>query len=384
MFLQSRPRGDSQIADMDAKGERIQKPPLIGYWCAHEQYSMHSLLDFVIEAEKGGFTSTMTSDHFHPWWNDNAFGNFTWVWLAAAAERTRKMKFVTGVTSPVYRYHPAIIAQSFASLDTLYPGRIALGLGTGEALNEMPLGFNWPCGDVRLERTKEALKIIRSLWRDNEERKEEINDSLNSRKSKATEKPIKIDSDGFVSYNGTYYKLSKAKLYTPPVQRIPLYFAAAAMKSTQIAAAYSDGLVTFLKAEEAEPLLRLFDKTAKAKGRNISLLEKIVEYKVSYDEDYEKALQSSMFWRATMIKNVFNSKLSDPRELEERAKKEVSEETVKRSVHITTSIEDCIKLIETYVKAGFTRVYVHSTSPNEIKFIKTFCQKIIPYFAKSL
>jgi coenzyme F420-dependent glucose-6-phosphate dehydrogenase len=327
----------------------------------------------------------MTSDHFHPWWHDNAYGNFTWVWLATAAERTKKMKFVTGVTSPVYRYHPAIIAQSFASLDTLYPGRIALGLGTGEALNELPLGFSWPSGGVRLERTREALEIIRSLWQSKEgddEKEEKTNGAQGFHKSKTTEKHIKIDRDGFVTYYGKYYKIRKAKLYTPPVERIPLYFATAAKNSAKVAAEYSDGLVTFLKAEEAEPLLSLFDKAAEAKGRNPSSLEKIVEYKVSYDEDYEKAFQSSMFWRATMIKNVFNSKIADPRELEEKANREVSDETIKKSIQITSSIEDCIKSIEAYVKAGFTRVYVHSTSPDEINFINNFCQKIIPYFAK--
>ena len=93
----------------------------IGYWASQEQYSMHDLLKFAIEAEKFGFGTCMTSDHFHPWWHDGGFGNFTWVWLSAAAERTKKMKFVTGVTAAVYRYNPAIIAQAFASLDVLYP-----------------------------------------------------------------------------------------------------------------------------------------------------------------------------------------------------------------------------------------------------------------------
>ena len=90
-------------------GRASQPQPLLGYWAAHEQYSMQDLLKYVIEAERGGFTTTMTSDHFHPWWHDNAFGNFTWIWIAAAAERTKKMHFTTGVTAPVYRYHPAII-----------------------------------------------------------------------------------------------------------------------------------------------------------------------------------------------------------------------------------------------------------------------------------
>lgn len=107
----------------------------VGYWTSQEQYSMHDLIKFVIEAEKGGFTTTMTSDHFHPWWHDNGYGNFTWVWLAATAKMTKNMRFVTGVTAAVYWYNPAIIAQDFVSLDVLYPGRIALGVGTEEAMN---------------------------------------------------------------------------------------------------------------------------------------------------------------------------------------------------------------------------------------------------------
>jgi G6PDH family F420-dependent oxidoreductase len=147
------------------EGDISQPQQLLGYWAAHEQYSMQDLLKFVVEAERGGFTTTMTSDHFHPWWHDNAFGNFTWIWIATAAERTKKMHFTTGVTAPVYRYHPAIIAQAFASFDALHPGRISLGLGTGEAMNETPLGFDWPSPKVRLARTKEAIDIIKSLWR---------------------------------------------------------------------------------------------------------------------------------------------------------------------------------------------------------------------------
>ena len=100
--------------------------PLVGYWASQEQYSMHDLLEFVTEAEKGGFPSTLTSDHFHPWWHDNGFGNFTWAWLAVAAERTKKMRFITGVTAAVYRYNPGIIAQAFASLDVLHSGRISI------------------------------------------------------------------------------------------------------------------------------------------------------------------------------------------------------------------------------------------------------------------
>ena len=102
------------------RSKHVSEAP-IGYWASQEQYSMQQLIEFVKEAEKGGITTTMTSDHFHPWWHDNGYGNFTWVWMAAAAECTKRMQFTTGVTAAVYRYNPAIIAQAFASLDVLYP-----------------------------------------------------------------------------------------------------------------------------------------------------------------------------------------------------------------------------------------------------------------------
>jgi coenzyme F420-dependent glucose-6-phosphate dehydrogenase len=326
----------------------------IGYWAAHEQYSMHQLLKFVIEAEKGGFTTTMTSDHFHPWWHDNAYSNFTWIWIAAAAEHTKRMQFVTGVTAPVYRYHPAIIAQAFASLDVLYPGRIQLGLGSGEAMNESPLGFDWPRARSRLTRVREAIQIIRELWEGK--------------------------NDGFVNYNGEYFLIRNAKLYTPPVKPIPIYMAATGQQAAKVAAKYSDGLISYLRPVEAGNVIRLFDSTAEKEGRNQNSLEKIAEYKVSFADDYDQAFKSTAFWRATLIKNVFDSDTSDPRKLQRKAEKEVPDEKLKQAIQITTSIEDCIKSLEEYFKAGFTRVYVHSTSPDEIKFVQVFSKKVMPYF----
>ena len=326
----------------------------IGYWAAQEQYSMHDLLKFAVEAEKCGFWTMMTSDHFHPWWHDKAFGNFTWVWIAAAAERTKIMQFVTGVTAPVYRYHPAIIAQAFASLDALYPGRIGLGLGSGEAMNESPLGFDWPRARARLTRTKEAIQVIRKLW----------------------------DADDFVSFNGEYYLVRNAKLYTPPAGRVPIYMAATGQQATRIAAKFSDGLITYLQLAEAGKVLDLFDRAAEKEGRDPGSLEKMAEYKVSFSKDYDKAFRSTEFWRATLIKGVFDSDVSDPRKLQRRAEKEVPDEKLEEAIQVTTSIEDCIKPIEEYFKAGFTRVYVHSTSPDEVDFIRAFTRNVLPHFIK--
>lgn len=334
----------------------------IGYWASQEQYSMQQLIGFVKEAEKGGISTTMTSDHFHPWWHAGGYGNFTWVWLATAAERTNKMHFVTGVTAAVYRYNPGIIAQAFASLDVLYPGRISLGVGSGEAMNEVPLGFDWPDTKVRLARTTEAIQIIKKLWKEG-----------------------RTDKNGFVDFKGEYFSIRNAKLYTPPTSdNIPLYMAAVGTEAIKTAAKYCDGLITVTKADESREILDTFNKSAENVGKDPFSLEKIAKPKICYSTDYDKAFKYIEFWRATLLENAFNTDISDPKELEEKAKKEVSDEQLKKSTPIITSIEDCIKPIEDYFKAGFTRVYIHSTSPEEIKFIELFCNKVLPYLRETL
>ena len=338
---------------------------IVGYWASQEQYSMQDLLKFVTEAEHNGFKTCLTSDHFHPWWHDNGYGNFTWVWLAAAAERTKNMEFITGVTAAVYRYNPAIIAQAFASLDVLYNDRIGLGVGTGEAMNEVPVGFDWPSADVRLARTTEAIQIIRKLWEGSKKEKENNNNNDN----------------GFIEFNGQYFKIKNAKLYTPPSsEKIPLYIAASGEEAIQTTAKYTDGLITTSKPDNSKETFDIFDKTAIEEGKNPDSLEKIAKPKISYSEDYDKAFKSTEFWKSSLIENVFDLNISDPRQLEQKAKDEISNEKVKKSTLIITSIEDCIKSIEEYFKAGFTRVYMHSTSPDEIRFIRDFCAKVLPYF----
>jgi coenzyme F420-dependent glucose-6-phosphate dehydrogenase len=338
---------------------------IVGYWASQEQYSMQDLLKFVTEAEHNGFKTCLTSDHFHPWWHDNGYGNFTWVWLAAAAERTKNMEFITGVTAAVYRYNPAIIAQAFASLDVLYNDRIGLGVGTGEAMNDVPVGFDWPSADVRLARTTEAIQIIRKLWEGSKKEKENNNNNDN----------------GFIEFNGQYFKIKNAKLYTPPSsEKIPLYMAASGEEAIQTAAKYTDGLITTSKPDNSKEIFDIFNKAAIEEGKNLDSLEKIAKPKISYSEDYDKAFKSTEFWKSSLIENVFDLNISDPRQLEQKAKDEISDEKVKKSTLIITSIEDCIKSIEEYFKAGFTRVYMHSTSPDEIRFIRDFCAKVLPYF----
>jgi coenzyme F420-dependent glucose-6-phosphate dehydrogenase len=326
----------------------------LGYWASQEQYSMKDLFIFVKEAEKSGFDQTLTSDHFHPWSHNGGYGNFTWVWLAAAAERTKNMKFITGVTAAVYRYNPGIIAQAFASLDVLYPGRIGLGIGTGESMNEVSLGFDWPSADTRLERTTESIQIIKKLWN--------------------------RGSDGFVNFNGQFFKLKNAKLYTPPSTNISLYMAASGKEAIKTAGRLTDGLITTSKPNNSDEAFDIFNKAAREVGKDPDTLEKIAKPKISYSEDYDEAFKSCEFWRSSEIDNAFDRDINDPRMLEKTAKEEVSDNELRKSILIITSIEDLIKPIEEYFKAGFTQIYTHITSPNEIEFIKKFSNKVLPYF----
>jgi alkanesulfonate monooxygenase SsuD/methylene tetrahydromethanopterin reductase-like flavin-dependent oxidoreductase (luciferase family) len=345
----------------------------LGYWASQEQYSMNDLFKFVKEAELGGFNQTLTSDHFHPWSHTNGHGNFTWIWLAAAAERTKNMKFITGVTAAVYRYNPGVIAQAFASLDVIYPGRIGLGIGTGEAMNEVSVGFDWPSADTRLERTTEAIQIIKKLWNKRNYEKEIRTSSVNKN----------IDNninDGFVTFNGQYFKIKNAKLYTPPSTNIPLYMAGSGKEAIQTAARLTDGLITTSKPNNSKETFDIFDTAAREIGKDPNTLEKIGKPVISYSEDYDKAFKSGEFWRTSKIDNAFDRDINDPRVLEKTAKEEVSDEELKKSIVIVTSIEDLIKPIEDYFKAGFTQVYTHSTSPNEIEFIQESAKKVLPYF----
>lgn len=351
----------------------------IGYWASQEQYPMQQLIDFVQEAEKGGFETTLTSDHFHPWSHTGGHGNFTWVWISAVAERTKKMKLMTGVTAGVYRYNPAIIAQAFASLDVLYPGRIGLGVGSGEAMNEVPLGFDWPSAEIRVERTIEAIQIINTLWSKTKSLDKSEKFTITDSKMNNSY-PTSIDEDGFITFNGKYFKIRNAKLYTPPSTTIPLYMAGSGPQAIKAAAKYTDGLITTTKTDGAKEVFDMFDNAALEVNKDPGSLQKIAKPKVSYSEDYEKAFKACEFWRTTQIDNAFDTDISDPRILERKAKQEVSDDEQKKSTIIVTSIEDLISPIEKYFQAGFTQLYIHSTSPDEIEFIRLFTKKVLPYF----
>lgn len=322
-----------------------------GFYCAHEQYDPVSLLEFAVEAERQNFDTVWSSDHFHPWSHTNAHSGFALSWLGIAAERTKRVK-LGSVCPTIMRYHPALIAQAFATLDFMYPGRVFLCLATGEAMNEMPLGLPWPPYQERLSRVRESFEIIRTLW-----------------------------MNEFIDYEGKYYRLRKANLYTKPKSKIPVFMVASGKKSGYVAGYYADGVVVSARVFEQvflTEVLPALEKGARDAGRDPTRIKKIVHSVVSYDEDLERAIAGCKFWNPTLVPDIFDSDVYDPRELE-RLGNTVTRETVIEKRFLITTEEEAIERIEKWIKLGVNEVEFLSTSPDQRKFIRFMGGKVIPY-----
>jgi len=312
-------------------------------------------LDYASLAEESGFDALWVGDHFHPWAHTGFSGGFAWTWIAAAAERTKKIKIGTGITAPTLRYNPAIVAQAFAALGSMYEGRIFLGVGTGEAMNEIPVGAGWPSTRERVERLEEAVKVIRLLW-----------------------------EGEFVSYKGKYYSVQNANLYTKPETPIPIIIACHGAKVASIAGKYGDGFITSpVGASRYEEVVSpSFNKSAKEAGKDPYALQRVMSVIVSYDEDFDKALTSAKRFAATLLPSSFTSVVADPRELEKHDSM-VTEEEIARSWIVSSDIDEHIKKIEAYLKMGFNHVDLASLSPDDSKFIRAYGKQVIPYFKGS-
>ncbi|MFQ5553515.1 MAG: TIGR03557 family F420-dependent LLM class oxidoreductase [Thermoplasmata archaeon] len=322
----------------------------LGYWAAQEQHGPGELLHLLDLAENAGFRRAISSDHFHPWFHTDASSGSTLVWLASALERTRSMTIGTGVTAPIYRYHPAILAQDFATLGHLHPGRVAIGVGTGEAMNEIPLGFEWPPFRDRIERMEEAIQIMRLLW-----------------------------SEDFVDFEGRHYRLRGANLYVRPGTPIPINVAASGPKAAELAGRLADGLLTVPmdRSRYGEVLFPALERGAEAEGRVPSSLRRLLEFKFSFDLDYDRALDAIRRWGATEVPRIFDTQVYDPRELEGMAV-EVEAEELLKTWEVVTDIEDLIGPLEEYGRLGFQEIYLHSSSPDEEGALKELGRRLLP------
>ena len=324
----------------------------ISIQAAHEQVNPKDLLSDVIAMDEKGIQRCWTSDHYMPWWDSGASGGAAWPWLGVALARTRNIVIGTGVTAPILRYHPAIVAQVFATLEYMFPGRVFLGIGRGEALNEVTSGHSWPSNTEKFERLKEAIYLIRKLW-----------------------------TGDWVNFKGNYYWVRDSKLYTKPSNHIPLYLAGIGKQSARLAGEQADGFVTNeldigVIRNKLFPALK---EGAIISGKDYNSLEKILFLPASYHEDKQKALESIRFWRGALIKAFFDVDVHDPRKIQENGQI-IGDDTLEKMYLVISTAEEGIEKLKKYIELGFTEIVLTNSSPNRNELVKLISEKISPYY----
>jgi TAT-translocated FGD2 family F420-dependent dehydrogenase len=322
-------------------------PPVIGYVASHEQFAPSDLIEYAVAAEKAGFDALWTSDHFHPWQDNQGHAAHAWITLAAIGQRTERLLLGTGITCPIYRYNPAEVAHAFASLGVLYPGRVFLGVGTGEALNEVPAGGGWGPYRERAERLEEAATIIRRLW-----------------------------TEDWVSFEGRYFRLEGARLYDKPPQPIPFYIAAAGPTSARLAGRHGDGWITDPVTLRRNDVVQAFEEGVRASGRDPGALPKLVEPFVIVGGQ-EEALEGARLWQFHPIADDVRD-WSDPREIQRYAEESSSPERVMKQWMISADPQAHLDAIQALVDAGATHVFVHSAQHDQRRFIDFYGREVLP------
>jgi coenzyme F420-dependent glucose-6-phosphate dehydrogenase len=323
-----------------------------GYKASAEQFPPIELLEYGVQAEKLGFDSVFISDHLQPWRHDGGHAPAALPWLGALAARTDRVLLGTSVLTPTFRYHPAVVAQAFATLGCLAPGRVVLGVGSGESLNEVPLGLEWPDGKERFARLKEAVTLIKQLW--NEDR---------------------------VSFKGTYYETELATIYDKPEQPVPIYIGASGPAATRLAGRIADGFITTSgKGHDlyTETLLPAVREGAEKAGRSLDEeVDLMIEVKVSFDPDLEKARNDTHYWGALALSPEEKTGVEDPIEMQRRADALPVERTATRWIVSSDPDEHAAKVAE-YLDMGFKHLVFHAPGPDQERFLSVYGEQILP------
>ncbi|HLA65967.1 MAG TPA: TIGR03557 family F420-dependent LLM class oxidoreductase [Acidimicrobiia bacterium] len=258
------------------------------YFCGHEQWQPETLVRHAVAAERAGFDGLVVSEHFHPWVDDRSAAGFAFATIGAMAQATSRVRITTGVTTPLFRYHPGVVAQAAATLDRLSDGRFDLGVGTGENINEGPLGLPFPGYAERAARMKEALQIMRRL----------------------------LDGEK-LTFEGTYYRTDRAKLYSPPIGRVQIWMASGGPKSSVLAAEYADGIITSVK-DPADTLAQVIEPARAAAAAAGKAAPRILATRWSLHASSEAdAWEALSPWRGLRAPGRLEA--VDPRDLRERA-----------------------------------------------------------------
>jgi coenzyme F420-dependent glucose-6-phosphate dehydrogenase len=323
----------------------------VGYKASAEQFPPVELADFAVQAEELGFDSVFTSDHLQPWRHDGGHAPAALPWLGAVGARTSRVLLGTSVLTPTFRYHPAVVAQAFATLGCLYPDRIILGVGSGESLNEVPLGLAWPDGKERFARLKEAVTLIQQLW-----------------------------AGDRVSFEGSYYRTERATIYDRPERPVPIYIGASGPAATRLAGRIADGFIT--TSGKADTLYRdtlmpaLAEGAGKA-GRTLADLDLMIEMKVSFDHDKARALDDTRHWAALALSPEEKTHVEDPIEMQRLADALPVERAASRWI-VSDDPDEHVARIRHYIDLGFNHLVFHAPGTDQSRFLTQYSQDVLP------
>jgi len=317
----------------------------IGYFLSSEEFPPRSLVAQARMAEDAGFCGLWISDHFHPWNDEQGHSSFVWSTIGAISQATSQVKLTTAVTCPTVRVHPAIVAQAAATSAVLMEGRFALGLGSGEALNEHILGGPWPAADERLEMLEEAIEVIRTLWQ-----------------------------GGVQSHRGRHYRVENARLYDLPERPAPILVSGFGPKATRLAARVGDGFCTVQPDREAVDRYR----EEAADG------ERLVAggMKVCWGDSEQAARATAhRLWPNEQLPGELSQILPSPAHFEQ-ASQLVDEEAVAEVVPCGPDLERHLEAIGRYEDAGFDELYIQQIGNDQERFFEVYANEILPRFGQ--
>lgn len=317
---------------------------VIAYHASHEQFAPSALLQYAVAAEKAGFSAIHSSDHFHPWSERQGQSGFSFAWLGAAMQAT-SLPFSL-VCAPGQRYHPAIVAQALATLDEMFPGRISVELGSGEALNENITGDLWPHKEERNARLLECVQVIRRLL-----------------------------AGETVTHMGRV-RVQEARLYTRPAAEPSLMVAALSEKTAAWAGSWADGLITV--PAPPEQLQQIINAYRKNGGEGKPLLMQMC---LSYARSYEDALEGAYDqWRTNLFAPDVLNHLYKPEQFDQIAAN-VSREEMKEKMMISSDPQAFIQQVNDYVDMGFEKIILHNVNRQQETFIQDFGEQVLPFIS---
>jgi len=328
----------------------------LGYKASAEQFGPGELLGFSCLAEELGFDSVFVSDHFQPWKHTDGHAPSALVWLGALGARTRRVVMGTSVATPTFRYHPSVIAQAFGTLGAMCPGRVVLGVGTGESLNEVPSsGVHWPGPKERRDRLREAIRLINRLW-----------------------------TEDRVTFEGQFYKTESATIYDKPTQKVPIWVAASGPLAAQMAGRIAEGFIC-TSGKNPQLYIDLTGKVEEGAGkanRNPADIERMIEVKVSFDSDAQQAKELTRHWAALALSPEEKVGVEDPVEMERLADALPLDRAASRWI-VSADPDEQVEKIRPYVELGFRHLVFHAPGPDQARFLRLYAEQVLPRLRKA-